>query len=137
MLSYLSIGANDVQASGKFYDAILLPLGYENDTRDEECSSYYLPGTKDRANGPGTVHVGKPFDGKTATPGNGMMPAFRADSRNTVDLAYEAGLLNGGSDEGSPGTRAAYTKGFYVAYLRDPVGNKVALFYAGDEEESA
>jgi catechol 2,3-dioxygenase-like lactoylglutathione lyase family enzyme len=137
MLSYLSIGANDVEASAKFYDAVLLPLGYENDSRDEECSSYFLPGTRDRDNGPGTVHVGKPFDGKPATPGNGMMPAFRADSRNKVDLAYAAGLRSGGTDEGRPGTRAAYTQGFYVAYLRDPVGNKLALFYAGDEREGA
>ena len=137
MLSYLSIGANDVEASAKLYDAVLLPLGYENASRDADCSSYCLPGTKDRENGPGTVHVGKPFDGNPATSGNGMMPAFRADSRDKVHLAYAAGLRTGGTDEGRPGTRAAYSRGFYVAYLRDPVGNKVALFYAGDEDASA
>lgn len=58
-----------------------------------------------------------------------MMPAFRADSRAQVDQVHAAGIANGGADEGSPGTRAAYTAGFYVAYLRDPIGNKVAIFF--------
>jgi hypothetical protein len=56
--------------------------------------------------------------------GNGMMPAFRAESRVKVDELHAAGLASGGV---SPGTRAAYTRGFYVAYLRDPIGNKLAV----------
>jgi hypothetical protein len=94
MLSYLSIGANDVEASAKFYDAVLLPLGYENDSRDEECSSYFLPGTRDRDNGPGTVHVGKPFDGKPATPGNGMT--------SHTQLGFVAGEPTRGVQEPEP-----------------------------------
>jgi catechol 2,3-dioxygenase-like lactoylglutathione lyase family enzyme len=128
MLSYLWIGANDVDVSVAFYDSILLPLGYEKD-HSEGVSSYSLPGTADKLNGPGTVHVGKPFDGKPATPGNGMMPAFRAQSRADVDALYVAGLIHGGRDEGTPGTRAAYTPNFYVAYMRDPTGNKIAVFF--------
>lgn len=128
MLSYLWIGANDVDASVAFYDSILLPLGYEKDP-SEDVSSYSLPGTVDRLNGPGTVHVGKPFDGGPATAGNGMMPAFRTSSRAEVDALYAAGLAHGGASEGAPGTRAAYTPDFYVAYLRDPTGNKLAVFF--------
>ena len=128
MLSYLWIGANDVDASVAFYDSILLPLGYEQDYA-EGISSYSLPGIVDKLNGPGTVHVGKPFDGKPATPGNGMMPAFRTRSRAEVDALYAAGLIHGGKDEGAPGTRPAYTPDFYVAYLRDPTGNKIAVFF--------
>ncbi|RMQ50410.1 Glyoxalase/bleomycin resistance protein/dioxygenase [Pseudomonas cichorii] len=128
MLSYLWIGANDVDASLVFYDSILLPLRYEKDY-SEEVGSYSLPNTVDKLNGPGTVHVGKPFDGKPATAGNGMMPAFRAESRAQVDTLYAAGLAHGGEDEGAPGTRAAYTPSFYVAYLRDPAGNKIAVFF--------
>ncbi|MGH8416294.1 MAG: VOC family protein [Pseudomonas sp.] len=129
MLSYLFIGANDIDASARFYDAILLPLGYEKESSDGQ-HSYSLSDIEDKSNGPGTVHVAKPFDGQPATVGNGMMPAFRADSRNQVENVHAAGLANGGADEGSPGTRAAYTAGFYVAYLRDPVGNKVAVFFS-------
>lgn len=130
MLSYLWIGANDVDASVAFYDSLLLPLGYEKDY-SQEVSSYSLPDTIDKLNGPGTVHVGKPFDGGPATAGNGMMPAFRARSCAEVDALYAAGLAQGGKDEGAPGTRAAYTPDFYVAYLRDPTGNKLAVFFNG------
>lgn len=91
MLSYLWIGANDVDASVAFYDSILLPLRYEKDYSEGVCS-YSLPGTVDRLNGPGTVHVGIPFDGGPATTGNGMMPAFRTRSRAEVDAIYVAAL---------------------------------------------
>jgi catechol 2,3-dioxygenase-like lactoylglutathione lyase family enzyme len=130
MLSYLYIGANDVDASGRFYDAILSPLGYEKELAEEQyCFS--LPDTADKSNGPGTIHVAQPFDGQPAAAGNGTMLAFRADSRATVDTPYAAGLANGGTDEGAPGYREAYEGDFYVAYLRDPLGNKVAVFYIG------
>lgn len=129
MLSYLFIGANDIAASARFYDAILLPLGYEKESADDQ-HSYSLAGTEDKSNGPGTVHVARPFDGQRATAGNGMMPAFRADSRAQVDEVHAAGVANGGTNEGIPGTRAAYSAGFYVAYLRDPTGNKVAVFFS-------
>ncbi|QCI13233.1 VOC family protein [Pseudomonas putida] len=130
MLSYLWIGANDVNASTAFYDAILLPLGYTKDD-SEDVSSYALPNTPDKLNGPGTVHVGKPFDGGPATPANGMMPAFRTQSRDQVDALHAAGVAHGGTSEGAPGTRALYTPDFYVAYLRDPTGNKLAVFFSG------
>jgi len=128
MLSYLWIGANDVDASVAFYDSILLPLGYEKDYSEGVCS-YSLPDTVDRLNGPGTVHVGRPFDGGPATAGNGMMPAFRTQSRADVDAIYVSALGQEGVDEGAPGTRAAYTPNFYVAYLRDPTGNKIAVSF--------
>ncbi|KPG84962.1 VOC family protein [Pseudomonas sp. RIT-PI-o] len=118
MLSYLFIGANDVDRSAAFYKAILTPLGY-------------LPDCVDKSNGPGSVHISKPFNGERATPGNGMMPAFRADSRQKVDQVHRVGVDSGGTDEGPPGTREAYTPDFYVAYLRDPEGNKLAVFYSG------
>ena len=130
MLSYLYIGANDVQASGRFYDAVLSPLGYETELDDGQyCFS--LLGTADRANGPGTIHVAQPFDGQPATAGNGIMPAFRAGSKDEVDAAYAEGLASGGTEEGAPGYRDAYEDDFYVAYLRDPLGNKVAIFFVG------
>jgi hypothetical protein len=130
MLSYLFIGANDVEVSAQFYDAILSPLGYEKD-QSEGQYFFSLPETSDKSNGPGSIHIARPFDGQPATVGNGMMPALRANSKPQVDEIHAAGLINGGTDEGKPGIREAYTDDFYVAYLRDPVGNKIAVFFKG------
>lgn len=130
MLSYTYIGANDVDASGRFYEAVLAPLGYEQEQAEGQyCFS--LPGVADKSNGPGTIHVAQPFDGQPATPGNGTMFAFRTESKAIVNTAHAAGLANGGTDEGAPGYRAVYDDDFYVGYLRDPLGNKVAVFYIG------
>ncbi len=127
MLGYVTIGANDLDISGRFYDALLLRLGYQKHA-GESYVQYSLQGVADRDNGPGTVYVMKPYDGGVATPGNGMMPAFRATGTEAVQALYAAGIEAGGTDEGAPGTRSYYSDTFYVAYLRDPVGNKVAVF---------
>ena len=54
------------------------------------------------------------------------MFAFQADNAEIVRQFHAAGLLAGGQNEGAPGTRPAYGPDFYVAYLRDPDGNKLA-----------
>lgn len=128
MLSYLSMGANDPVVSARFYEAVLCPLGYER-SESEGAVRFALPGVADQDNGPGTVWIQRPFDGEAATVGNGIMPAFRAASVEMVQALYAAGLAAGGTDEGGPGTRDYYAPDFYVAYLRDPVGNKVAVFH--------
>lgn len=130
MLSYVTLGANDLQASNRFYSALLAPLGYEKREEPEGLAFTYV-GTAGRAGGPATVYVVPPFDGKPATAGNGSMTAFRASSPDTVRQLHAAGIAAGGTDEGAPGFRAAYGKDFFVAYLRDPVGNKIALFCKG------
>jgi catechol 2,3-dioxygenase-like lactoylglutathione lyase family enzyme len=127
MLSYLTMGADDLERSGAFYDSVLLPLGYRKHA-GEGYLQYAPEGVADRDNGPGTVYVMKPFDGRAASAGNGVMPAFRAADDEAVRSLHAAGISAGGSDEGAPGTRSIYSAGFYVAYLRDPVGNKLALF---------
>ena len=127
MLSYLNIGANDLEQSARFYRAVLGPLSYE-DERVEEAVRFSLAGAEDRDNGPGTIWVHQPFDGRPAMPANGMMPAFRAGDAETVASVHAAGLEAGGTDEGGPGTRSYYSDDFFVAYLRDPVGNKLAVF---------
>jgi len=127
MLSYIRVGANDIAASGRFYDAILPPLGYVR-TDVPNGIEFTFPHGPGQPGGAAAVYVAKPFDGKPATVGNGSMTAFEADSQETVRTLHAAGLRAGGSDEGAPGHRAAYGKNFYVAYLRDPVGNKLAIF---------
>ena len=127
MLSYINIGANDIPRSERFYTAVLVPLGYEK-TEQKGAAIYTLPDIPNRFNGPGAVYVTKPYDGREATVGNGSMIAFRVPSHAQVRALHSAGVAAGGTDEGAPGFRAQYSKNFFVGYLRDPLGNKLALF---------
>lgn len=133
MLSYITVGANDVRRSGHFYTAILTPLGYEK-KEATDAVEFTLPEVPDRVGGPGAVYVKKPYDGKEATVGNGSMTAFQAETHEMVRNLHAAGLEAGGSDEGVPGFREEYSDNFYVGYLRDPLGNKVAIFCTNPAE---
>jgi predicted lactoylglutathione lyase len=75
--------------------------------------------------------IGKPFDGRPATVGNGSMAAFRARSWKEVDDFYAAALAHGGKSDGAPGLRPQYNPDFYAAYVRDPDGNKIAALCRG------
>lgn len=133
MLSYITVGANDVRRSGRFYAAILTPLGYAT-TESAAGFEFTCPDGPDRSSGPGAVYVKKPYDGKAATVGNGSMTAFRAETQEMVRRLHAAGLEAGGADEGAPGFRAEYSRHFYVGYLRDPAGNKLAIFCSNPAE---
>lgn len=133
MLSYIRVGANDVALSGRFYSAILPPLGY----RKQEVPGgfeFIFPDSPGRSLGSPAIYLGRPYDGQEATVGNGSMLAFQAHSHEMVRNVHTAGLEAGGSDEGAPGFRAEYSAHFYVGYLRDPAGNKVAIFCANPAE---
>lgn len=127
MLSYLTIGANDIPRSERFYTAVLVPLGYEK-AEQKDGVAYTLPDTPGRVDGPCAVYVKKPYDGREATAGNGSMIAFRVPTHAQVHALHSAGVAAGGTDDGAPGFRAQYSKNFFVGYLRDPLGNKLALF---------
>ena len=133
MLSYLVIGANDVALSARFYAAILLPLGYVQ-IEEGTYAAFALKDAADKENGPGTIWIEPPFDGKPATFGNGMMPAFRTKTRGEVRAFHAAAMAEGGADEGQPGLRPHYGENFYAAYMRDPVGNKLAAFCTVENE---
>ena len=126
MLGYITIGANDLSRSAGFYAAILTPLGYAA----KEAADGVEFTAPDGAGGAVAVYVKKPFDGKAATFGNGSMIAFRAAAHAMVRSLHADGLQAGGSDEGAPGFREAYSAHFFVAYLRDPAGNKGAIYCA-------
>lgn len=127
MLSYVTIGADDVPRAGKFYSAFLPHLGFAVE-EDKGCLIYSLPSAADGLGGPTQIYIMPPFDGRPASAGNGTMFAFQARTQREVRELHAAALAAGGRDEGAPGFRAEYSERFYVGYLRDPVGNKVALF---------
>lgn len=133
MLRYITIGANDVARSGRFYAAILDPLGYERKDAADGVA-FTAPSLPGGIAGPASVYVKKPFNGQSASAGNGAMNAFGAETQALVRSLHAAGLAAGGTDEGAPGFRAEYSAQFYVGYLRDPVGNKVAIFCANPAE---
>jgi hypothetical protein len=133
MLSYITVGANDVPRSGRFYTAILTPLGYQKKEAANGVE-FTSPDVPNRVNTPNAVYVKKPYDGKVATVGNGSMTAFQAETHEMVRQLHAAGLEAGGFDEGAPGFRDDYSDHFYVGYLRDPLGNKVAIFCANPAE---
>ena len=126
MIGYVTIGAKDSDASGKFYDAFFGAFGHERKFAEGGWIGYGPKGSDSHG-----VYVCPPFDGQPASSGNGMMIAFTARSEDEVKAAHAAGLAAGGSDEGAPGFRPADKKTWYGAYLRDPTGNKVCVFKMG------
>ncbi|MGR3468773.1 MAG: VOC family protein [Shimia sp.] len=133
MIAYVTVGADDIAAARRFYDAILPALGYGL-SEGPEGLSYVLR----EPQAPGVVspefYVKPTFDGRPASAGNGAMVAFEAKRQEQVRALHTAGLEAGGTDEGTPGFRADYGARFYVGYLRDPQGNKIALFSSNPEE---
>jgi len=133
MIAYVTVGADDMALAKRFYAAVLPALGYEFEESSEGLS-YTLPEQPDQSVALPDFYVVPAFNGRPASAGNGTMIAFKARSQKEVRDLHAAGLAAGGFDEGQPGFRDAYGPRFYVAYLRDPQGNKIAL-YSDDPNE--
>ena len=133
MIAYVSVGADDIARAKKFYSAFLPRLGFRF-SEGPEGLSYTPPTEPGQSVVPPDFYVKPPFDGCAASAGNGSMVAFEARSQQMVRDLHAAGLAAGGSDEGEPGFRASYGAHFYVGYLRDLQGNKIALFSSNPDE---
>lgn len=116
MIINICFGTSDLEKAGKFYDAITAELGCARANTTERSIYYASSGTGI------TFAVTLPYNGAPATHGNGTMATLAAPDRATVDRLHAAAMANGGSDEGGPGVR---DNGYYVAYWRDPDGNKM------------
>ncbi len=133
MIAYVTVGADDIVKAERFYSAFLPSLGYRLEVYHGDLS-YILPAEPDQSSVQPDFYVKSPFNGQCASAGNGVMVAFRARSQKQVRDLHAAALVAGGSDEGQPGFRASYGPHFYVGYLRDPQGNKIALFSSDPNE---
>ena len=133
MIAYVTVGADDIVRAKRFYAAFLPALGYGM-TEGSEGLSYALPVAAGQSPVLPDFYVKPTFDGGPATAGNGAMVAFEAGSQSEVRDLHAAALAAGGFDEGQPGFRASYGPTFYVSYLRDPQGNKIALFSSNPDE---
>jgi len=134
MLSYVYLGTNDLPRAIGFYTATLAPLGMRRcitgDAQWDQIAAgwglYEEDGVRELA-----LWVGKPFDQRPATHGNGTLVALRAQSWRAVTEFHAAALANGGSCDGPPGLRLHYSADFYAAYVRDLDGNKLAAVCRG------
>ena len=131
MIGYVTVGSNDLELSEQFYSAFLLSLGYILEVSSEGLS-YSLPVNNGQEFA--DFYVKPPHNGQTASVGNGTMVAFQVRTQAQVRTLHEAALAAGGRNEGAPGFRAEYSAHFYVGYLRDPQGNKIALFCNSRDE---
>ncbi len=123
MFSHIMLGANDVDASKAFYDATLGALGARAGSVDPKGRAFYMH------NG-GIFMLSKPLDGEPACHANGGTVGFAATSPEMVDAWHAAGLAHGGTAiEDPPGIRENAFGALYLAYLRDPAGNKVCAMY--------
>ncbi|GAB4520130.1 MAG: VOC family protein [Roseibium sp.] len=133
MIAYITVGVDDIARAKRFYSAFLPALDYELEEGPEGLS-YVLPAQPGQPAALPDFYVKAPFDGRPASAGNGTMIAFQARSQKQVRDLHAAALAAGGLDEGQPGFRDAYGPRFYVGYLRDPQGNKIALFSDNPDE---
>ena len=120
MFSHIMIGSNDIDRSKKFYDALFGAMGVSPATPDARGRLAY-------SHNGGRFMVSKPIDGKAAAPANGGTIGFTMSNSTQVDAWHKAGVANGGTTaEDPPGMRQGAAGPLYLAYLRDPDGNKLA-----------
>lgn len=123
MFSHIMVGADDIEVSRKFYDAALGAIGISPAVTDDKGRLFYISPA-------GVFAVTKPIDDEPATAGNGSTIGFNVDSPEAADAWHAAGLANGGSAcEDPPGVREGATGKMYLAYLRDPFGNKLCALH--------
>jgi catechol 2,3-dioxygenase-like lactoylglutathione lyase family enzyme len=122
MFSHIMVGATDLEASKKFYDALLGTLGANPGYADGKGRVFWMTPT-------GNFAITTPINGESASGANGGTIGFACDSKEKVHAWHEAGLSAGGTAvEDAPGERAG--SNLYLAYLRDPSGNKLCALHS-------
>lgn len=123
MFSHVMVGSNDLERSRQFYDAVFGAIGGTPGTQDAKGRLIY-------AHDGGRFLVTKPIDGHDATAANGGTIGFAMDGPEQAKAWHKAGMLNGGiSIENDPGIRESSFGKLYLAYLRDPDGNKLCALH--------
>ena len=125
MFSHICVGSNDLQASKTFYDAIFGVLGATPVLADPAAGrlAYHHNGSN--------FMICTPINGEAATYANGGTIGFSFDSPEAIDAWHAAGCANGGvTCENAPGVRDLPFGKLYLAYLRDPDGNKLCAMHA-------
>jgi len=121
------VGVNDLEVSRKFYDALLGTSGLATGMVNKNRYFYRSP--------TGTFGITTPINGEPATHGNGSTIGFNVESPEQCDAFHAAGIANGGRTcEEPPGFREGAVGKLYLAYLRDPDGNKICALHRPAKE---
>ena len=129
MFSHVMVGSNDIDASKKFYDALFAATGGKEGRVDPKGRLSY-------AKDGGIFMVTPPIDGQPATHGNGSTIGFAVDGPEAAHKWQEAGVAAGGTAiEDPPGVRSGAGMNLYLAYLRDPSGNKLCALHRLPNDE--
>ena len=127
MFSHIMLGANDLEVSKAFYDAVLGKLGAKPGVLSPNAHGhkryfYFLSGS--------IFIITEPINDEPASHGNGSTIGFKADSPEDADAWHAAGVANGGKAiEVPPGIREGNGMKLYLAYLLDPAGNKICAMH--------
>ncbi len=123
MFSHIMVGADDTAAAKKFYDATLGALGVPPGNLDDKGRLFYVTPT-------GIFSVTAPINGQPASAANGGTVGFAAKTPEEADAWHAAGVASGGTTcEDPPGVREGSFGKLYLAYLRDPAGNKLCALH--------
>ncbi|WP_118855901.1 VOC family protein [Sphingomonas mesophila] len=123
MYSHMVVGSNDLERSRAFYDAL---FGKPGRTDEKGGAAWGRKGA--------VFMVGKPIDGQPATHSNGGTIGFAFDTPEEVDAWHQRGVAAGGAPiEDPPGWRENAFGKLYLAYLRDPDGNKLCGLYRPEQ----
>ncbi len=122
MFSHVMLGVSDLQVSKKFYDALFGTLDIGPGVANKNRYFYRSP--------TGSFAITTPINGEPATHGNGSTIGFTVQSPEQGDAFHAAGVANGGTTcEEPPGWRDGAVGKLYLAYLRDPDGNKLCALH--------
>ena len=123
MYSHNMVGTNDTARSKVFYDALFTAVGGRAGMQDDKGRLIYM-------NNGGMFMVTPPINGEPASAGNGCTIGFTMESTEQADAWHAAGVAKGGTTiEDAPGWREASFGRLYLAYLRDPDGNKLCAMH--------
>jgi catechol 2,3-dioxygenase-like lactoylglutathione lyase family enzyme len=123
MFSHVMVGSNDIDRSKKFYDAVFGAVGGKAGVQDAKGRLIY-------AHNGGLLMVSKPIDGQPASHANGGTIGFTMTGPEQAAAWHKAGVASGGTSvEDPPGIRQGGAGQMYLAYLRDPDGNKLCALH--------
>ena len=120
MIGYITLGTNNIEKAAQFYDQLLASLGATRFMESVRLIAWAVSPEQP------AFCVVKPYDGESASVGNGVMIALSVDSPDKVDALYQKALSLGATCEGEPGPRQL--AGVYAAYFRDLDGDKLNVF---------
>lgn len=127
MFNHIMVGSNDIERSKRFYDAVLGTLGAGEPHRNQAGTGHTRLFYRHDGS---TFCVSEPIDGEPATCANGGTIGFKCDSPEQVKVFHDTAVAHGGTSiQDPPGLRAGAMGDLYLAYVRDPDGNKLCAIH--------